>query len=157
MGQAAPQRHVAAKSYQLPRESYRQPAPATLLQQQLRTLLFNAEWAEYVSFPDYLDISDELACLLDLAKLYRQRPITAAQALEHFRHSPHFAILDSVFAHAAEADSINDNSTEKLQEFQDGMRKIVQKAQTEHINRLRQKPQLSPDEKKLLISLLTMK
>lgn len=157
MGQAAPQRHVAAKSYQLPRESYRQPAPATLLQQQLRTLLFNAEWAEYVSFPDYLDISDELACLLDLAKLYRQRPLTAAQALEHFRQSPHFAILDSVFAHAAEADSINDNGAEKLQEFQDGMRKIVQKAQTEHINRLRQKPQLSPDEKKLLISLLTMK
>ena len=157
MGQTAPQRHVAAKSYQLPRESYRQPAPATLLQQQLRTLLFNAEWAEYVSFPDYLDISDELACLLDLAKLYRQRPLTAAQALEHFRQSPHFAILDSVFAHAAEADSINDNGAEKLQEFQDGMRKIVQKAQTEHINRLRQKPQLSPDEKKLLISLLTMK
>ena len=157
MGQTAPQRHVATKSYQLPRESYRQPAPATLLQQQLRTLLFNAEWAEYVSFPDYLDISDELACLLDLAKLYRQRPLTAAQALEHFRQSPHFAILDSVFAHAAEADSINDNGAEKLQEFQDGMRKIVQKAQTEHINRLRQKPQLSPDEKKLLISLLTMK
>lgn len=159
MGQAAPKRHVAAKSYKLPRESFRQPAPISLIQKQIRTLLLNPEWAEYVVFPDYLDTDDEFACLLALAQLYRERgALAAAQTLEHFRDSQFAPTLDYIFRHTLHNDeALLDSSAEKCQEFQDGIKKMVHELKREHINRLRQKGNLSADEQRLLVQLLTLK
>ena len=86
MGQAAPRRHVEAKSYQLPPESFRQPETLTLVQKQIRALLLNPQWAQYVVFPDYLPLSGGLNALLALAKFYQNHQhnlyMGTAQALE---------------------------------------------------------------------------
>ena len=159
MGQAAPQRHVSAKRYDLPRESFRQPKNVSLTQKQIRTLLLNPQWAQYVVFPDYLPIIDDVACLLALAEYYRTHTDTSlAQTMEHFRLSAFAPTLDNVFRHAMQDVAINDNSAEKLQEFQDGMQKIIYKYRNKQIDELRQKgTNLNYEEKRLLLYLLQLK
>lgn len=163
MGQAAPKRYVQVKNYQLPRESFRQPETATLVQKQIRTLLFNPQWAEYVVFPDYLPIEGEYACLLELADLYKREgfEITLAQVVEYFRETIYSVWLEHIFKHTMQGgEELLDNSNEKCKEFQDGMLKLVQNLKSEQIQMLRRKStemELTNEEKKLLVYLLTHK
>lgn len=157
LGQAAPQRHVAAKKYHLPRESFRQPQTPTLVQKQIRTLLFQPKWAHYVVFPDYLSIADDYACLHNLAQLYQQRPhLDAAQAIEHFRHTSFAATIDFLFRHTLQdKETIADDSEAKCLEFQEGMQKILHTLKNQHIEQLR--PQAAAGDaqaKQLLLKLL---
>ncbi|ULJ61217.1 DNA primase [Wielerella bovis] len=160
MGQAAPQRHITAKNYKLPRESFRQPETPTLVQKQIRTLLLNPEWAEYVVFPDYLRVQGDFACLLALADVYRAHGgISAAQAIEHFRDTPFASIIEYIFRNTMQSnEDLSEASEEKLQEFQDGMLKLVEMLKKEQVNWLRQKGEdLSAEEKRLLVYLLSGK
>ncbi|MBD3614861.1 DNA primase [Kingella kingae] len=159
MGQAAPRRHVEAKSYKLPRESSRPTAAISLIQKQIRTLLLNEKWAQYVAFPDYFALDSEYACLVALAKFYREHPTAnMSRALEHFRDSAHDEILTFICRHTMQDEQeISDNSPAKCQEFQDGMTRLTLDLKTAQINRLRQKENLSADEKRLLVQLVMMK
>lgn len=162
MGQAAPQRYTEAKSYKLPRESFRQPETLTLVQKQIRTLLLNPAWAEHAVFPDYLPAGGELACLLALAQVYQNHPgLQAAQAIEHFRNSPFAATIDHIFRQALQnGDEWSDESEWKCQEFQDGMAKLVQEAKNSQITEYRRKAgegRLTAQEQQLMLKLLMMK
>ena len=127
MGQAAPKRHIEAKRYTLPRESFRQPETPTLAQRQIRTLLLNPQWAQYAVIPDYLPAEGDAACLLALADACRANSrLTPAQAIEHFRNSLH-------------SEDETDDSDAKCREFQDGIRKLTAELKTAQIQRLREK------------------
>lgn len=162
MGQAAPKRHTAAKSYKLPRESFRQPESLSLVQKQIRTLLFNPAWAQYALFPDYLPVSGDLACLLALADVYNAHPkLHAAQAIEHLRHTPSAAVIAHIFRQSLQDGSEwADEGEWKCQEFQDGMNRLIQEAKRSQIDVYRQKAAqgtLNPQEKQLMLNLLMMK
>ena len=166
MGQAAPQRHVAAKRYNLPRESFRQPETTTLVQRQIRTLLLNPQWAEHVAIPDYLPAGGDIACLLALAHSYRSHPsMTAAQAIEHFRATPFAHTIDHIFRNALQnQEDLTDSSPEKQQEFQDGIAKLITELKNQQIHQLKHRltqPDISPDERKrlslLIVQLLAIK
>ncbi|MDO4434234.1 MAG: DNA primase [Alysiella sp.] len=162
MGQASPQRHVQNKNYKLPRESFRQPEIPTLVQKQIRTLLLNPEWAQYVVFPDYLSSQGDFACLQALADVLRQKQgMDAARATEYFRDTPFAATLNHIFRRTISVnnkDELNDNSEAKCQEFQDGISKLVQSLKAEQVQFLKQKgAALSDDEKHLLMRLLMNK
>ena len=158
MGQAAPRRHVEAKSYQLPPESFRQPETLTLVQKQIRALLLNPQWAQYVVFPDYLPLSGGLNALLALAKFYQNHQhnlyMGTAQALEFFRDTPYANVLAFVFRHITDWD---DNSDAAQQDFIDGIIKLSQQLKNEQIEQLKQKGNLNAQEMKLLMQLITMR
>lgn len=168
MGQAAPQRHVAAKNYRLPQESYRQPETVPLLHKQIRALLLHPDWAELVSLPDYLPLSPDAACLLALADIYRQQPLpTSAQAIEQLRNSPFADTINHVFRHSIHADTElfddhdkPDAHAQSMQEFQDGINKLSQELKQLQIRQLQQKSRetaLNPNEKQLLLKLLSQR
>ena len=140
MGQAAPKRHIEAKRYTLPRESFRQPETPTLAQRQIRTLLLNPQWAQYAVIPDYLPAEGDAACLLALADACRANSrLTPAQAIEHFRNSPFAATIDRIFRNSLHSEDETDDSDAKCREFQDGIRKLTAELKTAQIQRLREK------------------
>ncbi len=140
MGQAAPKRHIEAKRYTLPRESFRQPETPTLAQRQIRTLLLNPQWAQYAVIPDYLPAEGDAACLLALADACRTNSrLTPAQAIEHFRNSPFAATIDRIFRNSLHSEDETDDSDAKCREFQDGIRKLTAELKTAQIQRLREK------------------
>ena len=140
MGQAAPKRHIEAKRYTLPRESFRQPETPTLAQRQIRTLLLNPQWAQYAVIPDYLPAEGDAACLLALADACRANSrLTPAQAIEHFRNSPFAATIDRIFRNSLHSEDETDDSDTKCREFQDGIRKLTAELKTAQIQRLREK------------------
>lgn len=160
MGQAAPQRHVAAKNYKLPRESFRQPETPTLVQKQIRTLLLHPEWAQYVTLPDYLPAEGDFAGLLALADVYQQHGnLSPAQAMEHFRNTSFAPTIEYLFRHTLnDNDELNDNSEEKCTEFQEGMTRLIQELKTEQIQLLRPKAaQGDKPAQMLLMKLLMLK
>lgn len=158
-GQSAPRQRSTAKRYTLPEQSFRQPATPNLSHKQIRALLSHPQWSAYVIFPDYLPVQDEFACLNALAQFYRQHPAAhMAQAVEHFRDSPYLPILEAVLSHNGLPESSTDNSDEERQSFQDGMHRLTAELKNRHINLLKQKNSeqgLSPNEKQLLIQLLS--
>ena len=160
MGQAMPLRNVSAKKYHMPRESFRQPEMLSLVQKQIRSLLYHPKWAKWVVLPDYLALDSETACLVALADVYyANENMTEAMIWEHFRETQFAPILDTVMRHVLPQDEeLNSASVEKQQEFQDGMVKIIQNLKQNQINELRQKSShLSDEEKRLLVYLLTQK
>lgn len=160
MGQAAPQRHVAAKNYKLPRESFRQPETPTLVQKQIRTLLFNPEWAQFVQIPDYLPVNGDFACLLALADMCQKNPkLNAAQAMEHFRDTPFSPTIEFLFRHTlSDNHELSDSGEDKCLEFQEGMKRLILELKNEQIQALRSRATAGDMQaKQLLVKLLMMK
>lgn len=160
MGQTAPQRYAQVKQYRLPKESFRQPETASLMQKQIRTLLLNPQWAKHVVFPDYLEITGELACLSALAEVYQTHgKMNVAQVMEHFRQTIFAPTIEHIFRHNMyDEDNVSDDSEEKCQEFQDGMNRLAQQLKAEQVEQLKQKSVaigLSIEEKQLLLKLLS--
>lgn len=160
MGRAAPKRHVVAKNYKLPQESFRQPETPTLVQKQIRTLLLNPQWANYAVIPDYLPIHGDFACLMALADVYQKHNnLHAAQAIEYFRDTPFAPTIEFLFRHTlSDNDELLDNSEEKCLEFQEGMQRLILSLKQEQIQSLRPLA-LQGDEqaKQLLLKLLMLK
>ena len=156
MGQAAPQRHVAAKSYRLPRETFRQPESLTLAQKQIRTLLFNPDWADGVAFPDYLVPEGDSACLAEMAALLHDNPkLDTARLLEKFRDSPYGSLLGYINRNSRQDAGSEDRSPEKRREFDECMLRLVQEMKNRQIEALKQKGSLNAEEKQLLLKLLS--
>ena len=156
MGQAAPQRHIAAKSYRLPRETFRQPESLTLAQKQIRTLLFNPDWAAGVAFPDYLVPEGDSACLAEMAALLHDNPkLDTARLLEKFRDSPYSSLLGYINRNSRQDAGSEDRSPEKRREFDECMLRLVQEMKNRQIEALKQKGSLNAEEKQLLLKLLS--
>ena len=156
MGQAAPQRHVAAKSYRLPRETFRQPESLTLAQKQIRTLLFNPDWADGVAFPDYLVPEGDSACLAEMAALLHDNPkLDTARLLEKFRDGPYSSLLGYINRNSRQDAGSEDRSPEKRREFDECMLRLVQEMKNRQIEALKQKGSLNAEEKQLLLKLLS--
>lgn len=162
LGQAQPQRYVQPKTYHLPPQSFRPPETPTLVQKQIRDLLFHPEWAHHVVFPDYLAMHGDFACLLALAELYSEYGcLHPAQALEHFRYGEFAPILEHIIRHATPPESTDDpNINQQLAEeksFQDGINRLIAELKNKQINELKIKNAeqgLNAEEKKLLLYLL---
>ncbi|MCF7521616.1 DNA primase [Neisseria sp. ZJ106] len=163
LGQEAPKRSVKAKSYKLPSATAKQPAMLTLVQKQIRSLLINPNWAAYIDLPEYLVLDGDFACLANLAEWINSQPAapSSAQILEYMRHSPHQALLNLIFQSASGiSEALEGSSEEDLENFRIGMKKLLDELKYRQIESLKQKnlhSGLSDYEKKLLLSLLTLK
>ena len=162
MGQEAPKRHVKQKSYKLPPISVKQPVMLTLVQRQIRSLLINPDWAAYIDLPDYLVLDGDFACLANLAESIKSHaavPATA-QVLEYMRGSPYEETVNRIFHSTLQSEEMNSSGEEDCENFQIGMKKLLNELKYSQIEALKQKSLksgLSESEKKLLLSLLTAK
>ncbi|MDO4998131.1 MAG: DNA primase [Neisseria sp.] len=182
LGQEAPKQHVAAKSYRLPRETFRQPQMPTLVQKQIHALLHHPEWAAQCNFPDYIALTGELACLAHIIELLQHNPqlLHLAQIVEHFRDSEHQETINNILKnnelninqqhHKLKYESSLSDKEQQAQElqnaemeqqaFSDGMTKLLQEVNLATVNHLRQKASnggLNEQEKQLLLQLLSKK
>ncbi|WP_314366403.1 DNA primase [Neisseria cinerea] len=162
LGQEAPKRHIKQKSYKLPPISVKQPVMLTLVQRQIRSLLINPDWAAYIDLPDYLVLDGDFACLANLAesiKSHAAAPETA-QVLEYMRGSPYEETINRIFHSTHQSEEMNSSSEEDCENFQIGMKKLLNELKYSQIEALKQKSLksgLGESEKKLLLSLLTAK
>lgn len=162
LGQEAPKRHVKQKNYKLPPISVKQPVMPTLVQRQIRSLLINPDWAAYIDLPDYLALDGDFACLANLAETIKNHPSVpaTAQVLEHMRGSPYEETINRIFRSALQSEEMNSSSEEDCENFQIGMKKLLNELKYSQIETLKQKSLqsgLNESEKKLLLSLLTAK
>ena len=162
MGQEAPKRHVKQKSYKLPPISVKQPVMLTLVQRQIRSLLINPDWAAYIDLPDYLALDGDFACLANLAETIKSHaavPATA-QVLEYMRGSPYEETVNQIFQSTLYSEEMEGGGEEDRENFQIGMKKLLNELKYQQIETLKQKSLqsgLNENEKKLLLSLLTAK
>ena len=162
LGQEAPKRHVKQKSYKLPPISVKQPVMLTLVQRQIRSLLINPDWAAYIDLPDYLVLDGDFACLANLAESIKSHAVVpaTAQVLEYMRGSPYEETINRIFHSTHQSEEMNSSSEEDCENFQIGMKKLLNELKYSQIEALKQKSLksgLSESEKKLLLSLLTAK
>lgn len=162
LGQEAPKRHVKQKSYKLPPISVKQPVMLTLVQRQIRSLLINPDWAAYIDLPDYLVLDGDFACLANLAESIKSHAAVpeTAQVLEYMRGSPYEETINRIFHSTHQSEEMNSSSEEDCENFQIGMKKLLNELKYSQIEALKQKSLksgLSESEKKLLLSLLTAK
>ena len=162
LGQEAPKRHVKQKSYKLPPISVKQPVMLTLVQRQIRSLLINPDWAAYIDLPDYLVLDGDFACLANLAESIKSHAVVpaTAQVLEYMRGSPYEETVNRIFHSTLQSEEMNSSSEEDCENFQIGMKKLLNELKYSQIEALKQKSLksgLSESEKKLLLSLLTAK
>lgn len=162
LGQEAPKRHVKQKNYKLPPISVKQPVMPTLVQRQIRSLLINPDWAAYIDLPDYLALDGDFACLANLAETIKNHPSVpaTAQVLEHMRGSPYEETITRIFHSTHQSEEMNSSSEEDCENFQIGMKKLLNELKYSQIETLKQKSLqsgLNESEKKLLLSLLTAK
>lgn len=162
LGQEAPKRHVKQKSYKLPPISVKQPVMLTLVQRQIRSLLINPDWAAYIDLPDYLVLDDDFACLANLAESIKSHAAVpeTAQVLEYMRGSPYEETINRIFHSTHQSEEMNSSSEEDCENFQIGMKKLLNELKYSQIEALKQKSLksgLGESEKKLLLSLLTAK
>ena len=162
LGQEAPKRHVKQKSYKLPPISVKQPVMLTLVQRQIRSLLINPDWAAYIDLPDYLVLDGDFACLANLAESIKSHATVpeTAQVLEYMRGSPYEETINRIFHSTHQSEEMNSSSEEDCENFQIGMKKLLNELKYSQIEALKQKSLksgLGESEKKLLLSLLTAK
>ena len=162
LGQEAPKRHVKQKSYKLPPISVKQPVMLTLVQRQIRSLLINPDWAAYIDLPDYLVLDGDFACLANLAESIKSHAAVpeTAQVLEYMRGSPYEEMINRIFHSTHQSEEMNGSSEEDCENFQIGMKKLLNELKYSQIEALKQKSLksgLGESEKKLLLSLLTAK
>ena len=162
LGQEAPKRHVKQKSYKLPPISVKQPVMLTLVQRQIRSLLINPDWAAYIDLPDYVALDGDFACLANLAETIKSHaavPATA-QVLEYMRGSPYEETVNQIFQSTLYSEEMEGEGEEDRENFQIGMKKLLNELKYKQIETLKQKSLqsgLNENEKKLLLSLLTAK
>ena len=162
LGQEAPKRHVKQKSYKLPPIPVKQPVMLTLVQRQIRSLLINPDWAAYIDLPDYLVLDGDFACLANLAESIKSHAVVpaTAQVLEYMRGSPYEETVNRIFHSTLQSEEMNSSSEEDCENFQIGMKKLLNELKYSQIEALKQKSLksgLNESEKKLLLSLLTAK
>ena len=162
LGQEAPKRYVKQKSYKLPPISVKQPIMLTLVQRQIRSLLINPDWAAYIDLPDYLVLDGDFACLANLAESIKSHAAVpeTAQVLEYMRGSPYEETINRIFHSTHQSEEMNSSSEEDCENFQIGMKKLLNELKYSQIEALKQKSLksgLGESEKKLLLSLLTAK
>ena len=162
LGQEAPKRHVKQQSYKLPPISVKQPVMLTLVQRQIRSLLINPDWAAYIDLPDYLALDGDFACLANLAESIKSHAAVpeTAQVLEYMRGSPYEETINRIFHSTHQSEEMNSSSEEDCENFQIGMKKLLNELKYSQIEALKQKSLqsgLNESEKKLLLSLLTAK
>ncbi|ARC06451.1 DNA primase [Neisseria meningitidis] len=162
LGQEAPKRHVKQKNYKLPPISVKQPVMPTLVQRQIRSLLINPDWAAYIDLPDYLALDGDFACLANLAETIKNHPSVpaTAQVLEHMRGSPYEETINRIFRSALQSEEMEGGGEEDCENFQIGIKKLLNELKYSQIEALKQKSLqsgLNESEKKLLLSLLTAK
>ncbi|HHT8413901.1 TPA: DNA primase [Neisseria meningitidis] len=162
LGQEAPKRHVKQKNYKLPPISVKQPVMPTLVQRQIRSLLINPDWAAYIDLPDYLALDGDFACLANLAETIKNHPSVpaTAQVLEHMRGSPYEETINRIFRSALQSEEMEGGGEEDCENFQIGIKKLLNELKYSQIETLKQKSLqsgLNESEKKLLLSLLTAK
>lgn len=161
LGQEAPKRSIQQKRYRLPEQSFRQPEMMTLVQQQIRALLINPQWAVYIDLPEYMELSGDDACLAALAERIQASitPLSSGAVWELMRNTEFEPVIRHLFqATLTTPDAIRSGNEEDCETFRQGMQKWADTLKSRQIDALKRKLHnggLGVDEKKLLLGLLS--
>jgi DNA primase len=153
------QKKGGLKQLRLPPKTNRLAMPS-LVHKQIKSLLMNPSWAVHVKIPEYLPLGEEMACLTTLSEAAKKMGENAnsSNLLEYMRHSK-FEILINDILHDVDnlTDTQNTPTQEELNNFTDGIEKLLQQVKNAQLEQLIQKNQevgLSSEETKLLLALL---
>ncbi len=161
LGQETPKRHIQQKRYQLPVQTFRQPEMMSLVQQQIRALLINPQWAVYIDLPEYLDLHGDDACLAALVERIQASitPLNSGAVLELMRNTEFEPIIQHIFEHAmASPDILQSDNEEDCATFKAGMQKLWDNLKLRQLDALKRKSRehpLTDEENQLLRSLLS--
>lgn len=162
LGQELPRpQTIRQKSYQLPRNTFRQPPVMSLVQKQIRALLINPQWAVYIELPEYLDLHGDYACLAALAERIQASvtPLNSGAVLELMRNTEFEPVIRQIIHDYMDSpDVMQPGNEDDCTTFRQGMQKLLDNLKTQQIDALKRKLQherLSADEKQLLLLLLS--
>ena len=162
LGQELPRpQAIRQKSYQLPRNTFRQPPVMSLVQKQIRALLINPQWAVYIELPEYLDLHGDYACLAALAERIQASvtPLNSGAVLELMRNTEFEPVIRQIIHDYMDSpDVMQPGNEDDCTTFRQGMQKLLDNLKTQQIDALKRKLQherLSADEKQLLLLLLS--
>lgn len=153
------QKKGGLKPFRLPPKTNRLAMPS-LVHKQIKNLLMNPSWAKYVKVPEYLPLDEEMACLTTLSEAAKKMGDEANSntLLEYMRNSRFQTLIDEILQHADDVtDNQNTPTQEELNNFTDGVDKLLQQLKTAQLEQLKQKNQevgLSSEETQLLLALL---
>ena len=157
-GQARPERK-GRREYRLPRDSSR-PASTPMVRKQIKWALLNPQWAHCVDVRESQQYDGEMATLVAIIEYIQvSDPLpNSAQLAEHFRHTEHETMIDSVLQESLrEPEEFANPDEHDKESFRLGFARLMDRYDDELVSTLSSKgyEHLTPEELQLLRTLLT--
>ena len=157
-GQSRPERK-GRREYRLPRDSSR-PASTPMVRKQIKWALLNPQWAHCVDVRESQQYDGEMATLVAIIEyIQASDPLpNSAQLAEHFRHTEHETMIDSVLHESLrEPEEFANPDEHDKESFRLGFARLMDRYDDELVSTLSSKgyEHLTPEELQLLRTLLT--
>jgi len=157
-GQARPERK-GRREYRLPRDSSR-PASTPMVRKQIKWALLNPQWAHCVDVRESQQYDGEMATLVAIIEyIQASDPLpNSAQLAEHFRHTEHETMIDSVLHESLrEPEEFANPDEHDKESFRLGFARLMDRYDDELVSTLSSKgyEHLTAEELQLLRTLLT--
>lgn len=157
-GQQRPERK-GRREYRLPRDS-RRPASTPMVRKQIKWALLNPQWAHCVDIRESQQYDGEMATLVAIIEYIQvSDPLpNSAQLAEHFRHTEHETMIDSVLQESLrEPEEFANPDEHDKESFRLGFARLMDRYDDELVSTLSSKgyEHLTPEELQLLRTLLT--
>src|SRR5574343_266245 len=157
-GQARPKRK-GRREYRLPRDSSR-PASTPMVRKQIKWALLNPQWAHCVDVRESQQYDGEMATLVAIIEyIQASDPLpNSAQLAEHFRHTEHETMIDSVLHESLrEPEEFANPDEHDKESFRLGFARLMDRYDDELVSTLSSKgyEHLTAEELQLLRTLLT--
>lgn len=157
-GQQRPERK-GRREYRLPRDS-RRPASTPMVRKQIKWALLNPQWAHCVDIRESQQYDGEMATLVAIIEYIQvSDPLpNSAQLAEHFRHTEHETMIDSVLHESLrEPEEFANPDEHDKESFRLGFARLMDRYDDELVSTLSSKgyEHLTPEELQLLRTLLT--
>lgn len=154
------QKKGGLKPLHLPAKTNRLTMPS-LAHKQIKSLLTNPNWAKHIKIPEYLPLDEDMACLTTLLEAAKKMGgnVKSIELLEYMRNSKFEKLINNILQFTT--DETDRQSTpptqEELNNFTDGMDKLLMQIKITQLEQLKQKNQetgLNSEETQLLLALL---
>ncbi len=157
-GQSRPERK-GRREYRLPRDSSR-PASTPMVRKQIKWALLNPQWAHCVDVRESQQYDGEMATLVAIIEyIQASDPLpNSAQLAEHFRHTEHETMIDSVLHESLrEPEEFANPDEHDKESFRLGFARLMDRYDDELVSTLSSKgyEHLTAEELQLLRTLLT--
>lgn len=157
-GQTRPERK-GRREYRLPRDSSR-PASTPMVRKQIKWALLNPQWAHCVDVRESQQYDGEMATLVAIIEyIQASDPLpNSAQLAEHFRHTEHETMIDSVLHESLrEPEEFANPDEHDKESFRLGFARLMDRYDDELVSTLSSKgyEHLTAEELQLLRTLLT--